>query len=353
MPLDQDHHGEKETSGFMSLGGHLDELRSRLIKASIVPVALALAVFMNASYVRAFLVRPLVQALEATGQPTNLQVLSPTETIMVDLQISIWAAVVVSLPWILWQVWLFVSPGLYAHERRYARFLVPLSALLVALGLSGLYLTMPYMMEMMIGFGVEPPRTVAAPEPTAADAAAPRIEVRDADPPSAAPGQVWMLKGDAQLYVAVDAGRDDGALEVRTIATRTTGALSQQYRLQEYVDFLIFFAVAIAIAFQMPVAVLLLGWIGILDTRFLRKYRRYAIFACAIIAAVVTPTVDVVSMLALMVPLYLLYELGILLLTVAPSQAVAEGGVVRNALGTLVGRPKYRSRRTDGAEGDE
>lgn len=353
MPLDQDHHGEKETGGFMSLGGHLDELRSRLIKASIVPVALALVVFMNASYVRAFLVRPLVQALEATGQPTNLQVLSPTETIMVDLQISIWAAVVVSLPWILWQVWLFVSPGLYAHERRYARFLVPLSALLVALGLSGLYLTMPYMMEMMIGFGVEPPRTVAAPEPTAADVAAPRIEVRDADPPSAAPGQVWMLKGDAQLYVAVDAGRGDGALEVRTIATRTTGALSQQYRLQEYVDFLLFFAVAIAIAFQMPVAVLLLGWIGILDTRFLRKYRRYAIFACAIIAAVVTPTVDVVSMLALMVPLYLLYELGILLLTVAPSQAVAEGGVVRNALGTLVGRPKYRSRRTDGAEGDE
>jgi len=353
MPLDQDHHGEKETGGFMSLGGHLDELRSRLIKASIVPVALALVVFMNASYVRAFLVRPLVQALEATGQPTNLQVLSPTETIMVDLQISIWTAVVVSLPWILWQVWLFVSPGLYAHERRYARFLVPLSALLVAVGLSGLYLTMPYMMEMMIGFGVEPPRTVAAPEPTAADVAAPRIEVRDADPPSAAPGQVWMLKGDAQLYVAVDAGRGDGALEVRTIATRTIGALSQQYRLQEYVDFLIFFAVAIAIAFQMPVAVLLLGWIGILDTRFLRKYRRYAIFACAIIAAVVTPTVDVVSMLALMVPLYLLYELGILLLTVAPSQAVAEGGVVRNALGTLVGRPKYRSRRTDGAEGDE
>jgi sec-independent protein translocase protein TatC len=353
MPLDQDHHGEEATGGFMSLGGHLDELRSRLIKASIVPVALALAVFMNASYVRAFLVRPLVQALEATGQPTNLQVLSPTETIMVDLQISIWTAIVLSLPWILWQVWLFVSPGLYAHERRYARFLVPLSALLVALGLSGLYLTMPYMMEMMIGFGVEPPRTVAAPEPTAADAAAPRIEVRDADPPSAAPGQVWMLKGDSQLYVAVDAGRGDGALEVRTIATRTTGALSQQYRLQEYVDFLLFFAVAIAIAFQMPVAVLLLGWIGILDTRFLRKYRRYAIFACAIIAAVVTPTVDVVSMLALMVPLYLLYELGILLLTVAPSQAVAEGGVVRNALGTLVGRPKYRSRRTDGAEGDE
>jgi sec-independent protein translocase protein TatC len=352
MPLDQDQFREDRPGGTMPLGGHLDELRSRLIKALLVPLALALVVFMNASHVRGFLVRPLVEALAATSQPTNLQVLSPTETIMVDLQISIWTAVVVSLPWILWQLWSFVAPGLYAHERRYARFLVPLSALLVASGLSGLYLSMPYMMEMMIGFGTEAPRTVAAP-PSALDAAAPRVQVLESDPAAAEPGQVWMLKGDSQLYVAVDAGRGDGRLEVQTVATRTTGTLSQQYRLQEYVDFLVFFAVAIAIAFQMPVAVLLLGWIGILDTRGLRKYRRYAFFACAVIAAVVTPTVDVISMLALMVPLYMLYELGIVLLTVAPARAVAEGGVVRNALGALVGRPRYRPGRTDGAEGDE
>jgi Sec-independent protein secretion pathway component TatC len=307
---------------------------------------------MNASHVREFLERPLVQALAATSQPTNLQVLGPTETIMVDLQISIWTAVVVSLPWILWQLWSFVAPGLYAHERRYARFLVPLSALLVAAGLTGLYLSMPYMMQVMIGFGTEPPRTVAPP-PSALDAAAPRVQVLERDPASAEPGQVWMLRGDSQLYVAVDAGRGDGQLEVRTVATRTTGSLSQQYRLQEYVDFLLFFAVAIAIAFQMPVAVLLLGWIGVLDVRGLRTYRKYAFFACAVIAAVVTPTVDVVSMLALMVPLYMLYELGIVLLSVAPARAVAEGGVLRNALGALVGRPRYGRRGTDGAEGDE
>jgi sec-independent protein translocase protein TatC len=352
MPLDQDHLREDGAGGVMPLGGHLDELRSRLIRALVVPLALALVVFMNAAHVRAFLVRPLVAALEATNQPTNLQVLSPTETIMVDLQLSIWTAVVVSLPWILWQLWSFVAPGLYAHERRYARFLVPLSALLVALGLTGLYLSMPYMMQVMIGFGTEPPRTVAPP-PSALDAAAPRVQVLEKDPASAEAGQVWMLKGDSQLYLAVDAGREDGRLEVRTVATRTTGALSQQYRLQEYVDFMLFFAVAIAIAFQMPVAVLLLGWIGLLDTRGLRTYRKYAFFACAVIAAVVTPTVDVLSMLALMVPLYLLYELGIVLLTVAPARAVAEGGVIRNALGAAIGRPRYRPGRTDGAEGDE
>ena len=336
----------------MSLGAHLDELRMRLIKAAIVPVVLAVAVFMNAAYLRAFILQPLIDALEATNQPTNLQVLSPTETIMVDLQLSIWTAVVVSLPWILWQLWRFVAPGLYAHERRYARFLVPLSALLVAVGLTGFYLTLPFMMQMMIGFGTEAPRTVAPP-PSALDAAAPRVQVLEKDPASAEAGQVWMLKGDSQLYLAVDAGRGDGQLEVRTVATRTTGSLSQQYRLQEYVDFVIFFALAIAIAFQMPVAVLLLGWIGLLNTRFLRKYRRHAILVCAIVAAVVTPTIDLVSMLGLMIPLYLLYELGIVLLVVAPAQAVAEGGVVRNTLGTLVGRPKYRPRQTDGDEGDE
>ena len=350
MPLDQDQHDA--LSGVMSLGAHLDELRMRLIKAAIVPVVLAVAVFMNAAYLRAFILQPLIDALEATNQPTNLQVLSPTETIMVDLQLSIWTAVVVSLPWILWQLWRFVAPGLYAHERRYARFLVPLSALLVAVGLTGFYLTLPFMMQMMIGFGTEAPRTVAPP-PSALDAAAPRVQVLEKDPASAEAGQVWMLKGDSQLYLAVDAGRGDGQLEVRTVATRTTGSLSQQYRLQEYVDFVIFFALAIAIAFQMPVAVLLLGWIGLLNTRFLRKYRRHAILVCAIVAAVVTPTIDLVSMLGLMIPLYLLYELGIVLLVVAPAQAVAEGGVVRNTLGTLVGRPKYRPRQTDGDEGDE
>ena len=167
MPLDQDHLRDA-AGGVMPFGAHLDELRSRLIKALVVPVALALAVFMGASHVRGFLVRPLMDALAAEGQPTNLQVLSPTESLMVDLQISIWAAVVVSLPWILWQLWKFVAPGLYSHERRFARFLVPLSSILALAGLTGLYLAMPYMLRVLISFGNEAPRTVAL---AAADAA--------------------------------------------------------------------------------------------------------------------------------------------------------------------------------------
>jgi len=336
----------------MPFGDHLDELRRRLVWALAMPAVLTFTVFAFAAHVRNFLLQPLATALAAEGQPTNLQVLGPTESLMVDLQISIWTAVVVSMPWILWQLWLFVAPGLYSHERRFARFLVPLSSLLVVLGLTGLYLAMPYLLRVLIGFGMEPPRTVAT-APADAPAMGPRIPVLDRDPEAARPGDLWVLRGDAQLYVAFDAGGEDGQLEIRTIPIRTVGALTQQYRLQEYVDFLIFFAVAVALAFQMPVAVLLLGWVGILDTRLLRAHRRHALFVCAILSAVISPTVDAFSMVALLIPLYLLYELGIILLTVAPTQAVAEGGVLRNVVASAMGRPIYRARRTDGQEGDE
>ncbi|NBQ14179.1 MAG: preprotein translocase subunit TatC, partial [Proteobacteria bacterium] len=199
MPLDQDPtQDESPLSGFMSLGGHLDELRGRLIKAIIVPLVLGCALFAGGNYVRNFLVQPLMEALAAQGQPTNLQVLSPTETLMVDLKVAIWASLTLSLPWVLFQLWKFVSPGLYAHERRYARFLVPLSVSLVVIGLTGLYLALPYMLALLISFGVEEPRTIAPP-PSALVDGTPRIPVLDADPASAKPGEVWMLKQDSQL----------------------------------------------------------------------------------------------------------------------------------------------------------
>jgi Sec-independent protein secretion pathway component TatC len=351
---DQDQDGSDGPLGgglLMSFGSHLDELRSRLFKAIVVPIALMLLIFMKADVIRDFLARPLMTALRNTGNPQKLQVLGPTESLMVDVQIAIWAAVIVSTPWILYQLWKFVSPGLYAHEQRYARLLVPLSAAMVALGEVLLWLALPFVLATLIGYGAAPARTVQpATEPVAG---AFRLPVLEQAPERASPGDAWIESSDLQAYVAVDTHRADGSLEIRRIAMEATGPISQQFRLQEYVSFLLYTAAAIAIAFQMPVAVVLLGWIGVLDVRTLRAYRKHAFFACAIISLFITPTVDVMSLFLLMLPLYLLYELGIILLVIAPAQAVSEGGVIRNALGTMVGRPKYRPRRTDGDEGDE
>ena len=125
MARDQDQFKEDDSllrGGLMSFGSHLDELRSRLMKAAIVPVALMLLIFLKAAVLREFLAKPLLAALAATGNPPKLQVLGPTESLMVDVQISLWAAIVLSTPWILWQVWKFVEPGLHERERKASRF---------------------------------------------------------------------------------------------------------------------------------------------------------------------------------------------------------------------------------------
>jgi Sec-independent protein secretion pathway component TatC len=80
------------------------------------------------------------------------------------------------------------------------------------------------------------------------------------------------------------------------------------------------------VAFQLPVAILLLGWVGFISPKFLREKRRWAILIMAIIAAVVTPP-DVMSMILLLGPLWALYEFGILLLVFVPAHKVAQGRV--------------------------
>ena len=102
-------------------------------------------------------------------------------------------------------------------------------------------------------------------------------------------------------------------------------------------------ALAVTVAFQMPLVILLLGWAGIADRKFLTSNRRYAVLVCAVLGAILTPA-DVVSMILLFIPLYLLYELGIFLLLVAPADRVAGGKIVSSTLGDLVGYDRDDSR---------
>ena len=86
-------------------------------------------------------------------------------------------------------------------------------------------------------------------------------------------------------------------------------------------------AFAFALTFQTPVVVLLLGWIGVIDPKTVGKYRKWALLACAGISAIVTPP-DIFSMICMLVPMYLLFELGILLLRLMPARKVAAGTVL-------------------------
>ena len=98
--------------------------------------------------------------------------------------------------------------------------------------------------------------------------------------------------------------------------------VSQQFQLSSYLSFVIMLMFAIAIAFQLPMVMLLLGWLGVVTPQWLRAHRKYALFVLSIVSALITPQ-DAISMVMMLIPLYLLYELGIALIIFVPVSRVA------------------------------
>jgi sec-independent protein translocase protein TatC len=317
----------------MTLGDHLDELRRRMLWALALPVPVAIAAFAWAEPIRNLLCEPAIRALQAHNLPTQLQVLSPIETLGTDLKIALVTALVLGAPWILLQIWKFVEPGLYAHERRFVRLLLPMSAALTISGLALLhFVLMPMMLDVLVSFGSEPPvRLEAATSVAQASTApaSPTIPVLAEPPTHPASGQVW-LTPDHRLAVAVPDGA--GVVQVLSVPLVQGSRLAQQFRLSEYLDFTLDFALGTAVAFQTPLVVLLLGWMGVLTPQSLGQFRRYAIFLSVLVSAIVTPSGDPFSLALLAVPIYGLYELGLLLLRAAPPSAVARGEVLSRLL---------------------
>jgi Sec-independent protein secretion pathway component TatC len=323
--MHDDPSNDPRESAVMTLGDHLDELRRRVLWAAAVPLPIALIALSWSEPIRNFLCEPALRALRMHNLPAQLQVLSPIETIGTDFKIAFVAAVTFGAPWILLQLWKFVEPGLYAHERRFVRLLAPLSA---ALTLSAMlllyYVFMPMMLDVLVGFGSDEPQRMTLSTGPATDGAT-TIPVLAETPAHPVAGQVW-LTPDHRLAVAVPMEGD--SMQVLSVPLVAGSRLAQQFRLSEYLDFTLDFAMAMALAFQTPVVVLLLGWIGVVTPQGLGRFRRYAIFLAAVAGALVTPTGDPISATALGVPVYGLFELGVLLLRIAPPSAVAQGRVL-------------------------
>ena len=352
----------------MSFGDHLEELRRRILLGIVVPVPVAILLFSFAGQIRSFLCIPLVDALLANGLPGTLQVMSPLETLMIDMKLSLIGAFIVGAPWVLWQAWLFIRPGLYQHERRFVRLLLPGSALLAAAGAALLYwVILPAMLTILVGMSA-PPATLATRDPSATgDAAAlvaaiPALPTLSADPANPRAGQMWINTTAHAIHVAVPAGgasaagdssaaggasAADAGVQIMALPLTRPGEISQAFRLSEYLDFVLTMFLCVAIAFQLPVAMLLLSWTGLVRADWLRSKRRFALLGVVLAAAVISPG-DVLSLVMLAVPLYLLFELSLVLMDVATPRAIARGTVISGTVTRIRG-----GRMTDAAEGDE
>ena len=338
------------TRGEMSFGDHLEELRTRLVLSLVIPLPLAIILLFFADTIRSILIQPALVALEANGLPAHLQALGPAEVLTTNLKLSIVGALVLSAPWLLWQAWKFIEPGLYNHERRFVHFLIPGSAILTAAGLSLLYWVMlPLMLRVLISFGVPAPAPLSNLDLSndtngeAIDSGfSQRIPITNTPPDGLKPGTLWIDADSRSLMIVMPVAGSEDQFEIGSVAVNREGTISQEFRLAEYISFVLILMLAIAIAFQMPLVIVLLGWMGMADRRFLEKNRRYALFACAIMGAILTPA-DIVSMLLLFIPLYILYELGILLLRIAPAERVAQGSILKGMINELAGRVQSKT----------
>jgi sec-independent protein translocase protein TatC len=307
----------------MSFGDHLDELRKRLIWAFVGPLPIFIVCLVFGGPLLEFLVQPASDQLREAGLPARMLATSPTEPFTAYLKVATAVAIVAAGPWILYQIWLFIAPGLYTHERRFAYFLFPLSALLTVTGAVFLYtVLLPVSLRFLILFGsmlVSNPTTTA---PLPPDVEPGSIAILQADPIDPAPGSWWINESLNELRFAMPGKGGAAGAAVRGVPLSGGGMIAQEYRIGEYVNLIFALAIVFAIAFQLPVALLLANWLGLVQEDWLKKQRRYALFIIAILSAIVTPA-DPMSMLFLMLPLAALFELSLILMRLVPASRVA------------------------------
>jgi len=308
----------------MSFGEHLDELRKRLVLALLVPVPIFIVALAFGGPLLDFLVTPAEVALRDAGLPAKLLATSPAEPFVAYLKVGAVAALALSAPWILFQVWLFVAPGLYQNERRFAHLLFPLSGALTVAALVFLYtVLLPVTLRFFIAFGSSIATSDVPTAPIPEGLTLPSVPVLLADPPDPQPGQMWVNDHLKELRVAVGEAGSSPAIMALPM-TSGDGTISQQYKISEYVGLCFNLGLVFIVAFQLPVAMLLGGWTGLLDPRFLKKWRKHVLFGCAIVSALATPA-DPLSMVLLMFPLYALFEFGLILMRVTMPPVATDG----------------------------
>ena len=226
------------TESFIS---HLIELRNRLLRIVLGFVIIFIGLFPFANKIYALLAEPMLSKLPAGGQMIATAVTTP---FFVPMKVAMMTAFVISLPHTLYQIWAFISPGLYNHQKKLMVPVIVVSSLLFVAGMAFAYFAV---FPTVFGFIVH-----SAP---------------------------------AGVAVMTDIG--------------------------EYLDFVLTLFMAFGLAFEVPIAVVLIARFGWVSIAQLKEVRGYVIVGAFILGAIFTPP-DIISQFMLAVPLWLLYEVGIL-----------------------------------------
>lgn len=140
----------------LSLGDHLEELRRRVIYSLVFFVLSIIICFVFQDYLMKIVCQPHFKAMESLNLPDSLKYLKYPEKFLSYFKVTIVAAVILTLPFILWQLWGFISAGLYRHEKKHVLAFAPISLILFVLGiLFGYYYLIPITLRFFAGYGNE------------------------------------------------------------------------------------------------------------------------------------------------------------------------------------------------------
>ena len=229
----------------MSFLDHLEELRRRIIW-SVVFIAAGFGVcFSYAEKIYGYMQRPIMTALHSHHLDEKLVYLNPTEPFNTYLKVGLLAGVFVASPFVLYQVWAFIAPGLFRHEKRYVMpFMVFSVGLFVAGGYFGFRIVYPAALDFLIGYG-------------------------------------------SQFQPMITIG--------------------------EYTDLFLTIILGLGIIFEMPILVFFLSLMGIVSAGWMWRNLRYSILVIFIIAAIITPTTDILNMCIFSAPMIALYLVSIII----------------------------------------
>ena len=230
---------------------HLDVLRSSLIRIGVAIVLLAVAAFVMKDELFSIVLAPrnsdfvTYRLLDVEAFSLHLMNTGLTEQFMIHMRTALYAGLLLASPYILYELFHFVSPGLYRQERRYAVWIVGAA-------------------------------------------------------------YVMFLVGTMTNYFVVF------PLTVRFLGTyQVSPDVANMLTLQSYIDTLLGMSLVMGVVFELPVVCGLMGRMGLLTDQWMGEYRRHAIVAILIVAAIITPTTDVFTLFIVALPIYLLYELSI------------------------------------------
>lgn len=248
MTSDRD---EAPTNEGQGLVDHLTELRVRVVRILWILIVGSGLSWMYSEVIFDVIRQPIQAYLPSGG----LVYTGVMDKFLAYVQISILSGVILTCPLWLYQVWLFVAPGLYKTEKKYAVGFLGFGTLMFLIGVSFVYFVVyPSAFHFLMNFG----------------------------------------------------GTED-----RPMIT-----------IDSYLSFFITTTLVFGAAFELPLIIVILGMMGIIDQKFLREKRRYAVVVLSLVSAVITPP-DIMSMLFLLVPLLLLYEIGIVAVGIMSPKSAA------------------------------